>query len=99
MCGRSSDFECFRWITCGRSRSSQFGFFFCITAQKQDWIGDCEYGELERFASIPEHDVELAENLLFQHPPKQVPAGHSRAELLRNVPADWREQNKEQPRR
>src|SRR5215831_15796687 len=52
--------------------------------------------KLERFASIPEHERELAENLLFQHPPKHVPAEHPNAALLKNVPADWREQNKEQ---
>ena len=33
---------------------------------------------------------------MFSHPPKDVPADHSQAELLRNVPADWREQKKEQ---
>src|SRR5208337_4995286 len=52
--------------------------------------------KLERFASIPQHERDLAENLLFSHPPKDVPADHSQAELLRNVPADWREQKKEQ---
>ena len=52
--------------------------------------------KLERFASIPQHERELAENLLFSHPPKDVPAEHSSAELLHNVPADWREQKKEQ---
>ena len=34
--------------------------------------------------------------MLFSHPPKDVPADHSKAELLRNAPADWREQRKEQ---
>src|SRR5213595_3502756 len=52
--------------------------------------------KLERFASIPEHERELAENLLFQHPPKNLPEGHPRTKLLRNVPADWRQQSKEQ---
>jgi len=52
--------------------------------------------KLERFASIPEHERELAENLLFQHPPKNIREGHPRTELLRNAPADWREQSKEQ---
>ena len=68
--------------------------YYCTKAGLDLAIVNTE--KLERFASIPEHERELAENLLFQHPPKQVPAGHSRAELLRNVPADWREQNKEQ---
>jgi 5-methyltetrahydrofolate--homocysteine methyltransferase len=51
---------------------------------------------LERFASIPEQERRLAEDLLFQHPPKEVPAGQSNAQLLREVPADWRQQGKPQ---
>jgi 5-methyltetrahydrofolate--homocysteine methyltransferase len=51
---------------------------------------------LERFALISPHERELAENLLFSHPPKEVRAEHSNAALLRDVPADWRQQNKEQ---
>src|SRR5207245_72986 len=53
-------------------------------------------GKIKRFASIPPHERELAENLLFSHPPKDVPADHSNAQLLRDVPADWRQQSKEQ---
>jgi 5-methyltetrahydrofolate--homocysteine methyltransferase len=52
--------------------------------------------KLERFASIPEQERRLAENVLFQHAPKDVPADHPRAELLKNVPQDWREQSKVQ---
>src|ERR1700732_2448406 len=55
--------------------------------------------KLERFASIPEHERRLAENLLFSHPPAEAaanPAEGARAALLRGVPADWREQSKEQ---
>src|SRR6201988_935201 len=52
--------------------------------------------KIERFASIPENERKLAENLLFQHPPANVPTNYSQAELLRNVPADWREQSKQQ---
>src|SRR5712691_7836749 len=52
--------------------------------------------KLERFASIPAHERELAENLLFSHPPKEVPAGHPNAGTLRDVPSDWRKQGKEQ---
>jgi 5-methyltetrahydrofolate--homocysteine methyltransferase len=33
---------------------------------------------------------------LLSHPPADIPDGHSRAALLRDVPADWREQRKEQ---
>src|SRR5437016_5078812 len=49
---------------------------------------------LERFASIPTQERELAENLLFSHPPKAGLA--DQAALLGTVPADWREQNQEQ---
>jgi len=52
--------------------------------------------KIERFASIPAEERELAENLLFSHPPKDVPADHSSVRLLRDVPADWRKQTKEQ---
>jgi 5-methyltetrahydrofolate--homocysteine methyltransferase len=68
--------------------------YYCTKAGLDLAIVNTE--KLERFASIPEHERELAENLLFQHPPKHVPADHSGAELLKNVPADWREQSKEQ---
>ena len=52
--------------------------------------------KIERFASIPAHERELAENLLFSHPPKSVPADHPDARLLLDGPADWRQQSKEQ---
>src|SRR6202022_1838876 len=52
--------------------------------------------KLERFASIPEHERRLAEDLLFQHPPKEVPPENPQRELLLNAPKDWREQSKEQ---
>jgi 5-methyltetrahydrofolate--homocysteine methyltransferase len=68
--------------------------YYCTKAGLDLAIVNAE--KLERFASIPQHERELAENLLFSHPPKEVPADHSQAELLRNVPADWREQKKEQ---
>src|SRR5271166_3755302 len=68
--------------------------YYCTKAGLDLAIVNTE--KLERFASIPPHERELAENLLFSHPPKDVPADHSKAELLRNVPADWREQSKEQ---
>src|SRR5258707_14061716 len=45
---------------------------------------------------MPEHERRLAENLLFSHPPTELPVDHPRAALFRNVPADWREQSKEQ---
>jgi 5-methyltetrahydrofolate--homocysteine methyltransferase len=68
--------------------------YYCTKAGLDLAIVNTE--KLERFASIPEHERELAENLLFQHPPKKVDAGNPRAELLKSAPADWREQNKEQ---
>ena len=68
--------------------------YYCTKAGLDLAIVNAE--KLERFASIPEHERELAENLLFQHPPKTVDAGNPRAALLKTAPADWREQNKEQ---
>jgi 5-methyltetrahydrofolate--homocysteine methyltransferase len=68
--------------------------YYCTKAGLDLAIVNTE--KIERFASIPEHERELAENLLFQHPPKQLAPDHPRATLLREVPADWREQNKEQ---
>ena len=68
--------------------------YYCTKAGLDLAIVNTE--KIERFASIPEAERELAENLLFQHAPKHVPADHPRAELLRNLPADWREQSKEQ---
>jgi 5-methyltetrahydrofolate--homocysteine methyltransferase len=68
--------------------------YYCTKAGLDLAIVNTE--KIERFASIPEAERELAENLLFQHPPKHVPADHPRAALLNGVPADWREQSKEQ---
>jgi 5-methyltetrahydrofolate--homocysteine methyltransferase len=68
--------------------------YYCTKAGLDLAIVNTE--KLERFASIPAHERELAENLLFSHPPKDVPADHANAEILRNVPPDWRQQRKEQ---
>jgi 5-methyltetrahydrofolate--homocysteine methyltransferase len=68
--------------------------YYCTKAGLDLAIVNTE--KLERFASIPQHERDLAEDLLFSHPPKDVSADHSQAELLRSVPADWREQQKEQ---
>jgi 5-methyltetrahydrofolate--homocysteine methyltransferase len=68
--------------------------YYCTKAGLDLAIVNTE--KLERFASIPEYERELAENLLFQHPPKKVDVANPRAQLLKSAPADWREQNKEQ---
>jgi len=68
--------------------------YYCTKAGLDLAIVNTE--KLERFASIPEHERRLAEDLLFQHKPKEIPADDPRAELLRDVPADWRQQSKEQ---
>jgi 5-methyltetrahydrofolate--homocysteine methyltransferase len=68
--------------------------YYCTKAGLDLAIVNAE--KLERFASIPTRERELAENLLFSHPPKTVAEGHSNAALLRAVPADWRKQQKEQ---
>src|SRR5579862_5638588 len=68
--------------------------YYCTKAGLDLAIVNAE--KLERFASIPEHERRLAEDLLFQHKPRDLAADHPRAELLRDVPADWRQQSKEQ---
>src|SRR5467141_2500266 len=54
--------------------------YYCTKAGLDLAIVNTE--KLERFASIPANERELAENLLFSHPPKDVPAEHSNAGLL-----------------
>jgi 5-methyltetrahydrofolate--homocysteine methyltransferase len=68
--------------------------YYCTKAGLDLAIVNTE--KLERFASIPEHERRLAEDLLFQHPPKEVPPENPRRKLLLNAPKDWREQSKEQ---
>jgi 5-methyltetrahydrofolate--homocysteine methyltransferase len=51
---------------------------------------------IERFASIPERERKLAEDLLFNRPPLDIPADHSQAGLFRDAPQDWRAQTREQ---
>src|SRR5216683_2059417 len=60
--------------------------YYCTKAGLDLAIVNTE--KIERFASILAHERELAENLLFSHPPKEVPAGHPNAGVLRNVPAE-----------
>jgi 5-methyltetrahydrofolate--homocysteine methyltransferase len=68
--------------------------YYCTKAGLDLAIVNTE--KLDRFASIPEHERALTENLLFQHAPKGVPADHPQAALLRDVPSDWRQQSKAQ---
>src|SRR5215467_8722538 len=68
--------------------------YYCTKAGLDLAIVNTE--KVERFASIPAHEREFAENLLFSHPPKNVAAEHPNAQLLLNAPADWRQQTKEE---
>src|SRR5438552_2015714 len=63
--------------------------YYCTKAGLDLAIVNAE--KLERFASIPEHERRLAENLLFNTPPADAPD-----ENLRIAPGEWREQSPEQ---
>jgi 5-methyltetrahydrofolate--homocysteine methyltransferase len=63
--------------------------YYCTKAGLDLAIVNSE--KLERFASIPEEERRLAENLLFNTPP--VDAAD---EMLRTAPEDWRQQSAEQ---
>src|SRR4029077_6959738 len=52
--------------------------------------------KLERFASIPVEERRLAEHLLFNIPPAEVPADHAEAEAIKAGPEDWRQQSRTQ---
>ena len=68
--------------------------YYCTKAGLDLAIVNAE--RIERFPSIPEHERTLAENLLFNRVPAEIPADHPQADLLRGAPADWREQSREQ---
>src|SRR5438445_5185178 len=68
--------------------------YYCTKAGLDLAIVNAE--RLERFASIPETERKLAEDLLFNHVPVGVPPDHPQAALFRDAPADWRQQAKEQ---
>lgn len=51
---------------------------------------------LHRFASIPEEERRMAEDLLFNRPPEDLPQEHPLRDLLIDAPEDWREQNPQQ---
>src|SRR5262244_2919204 len=63
--------------------------YYCTKAGLDLAIVNAE--KLERFASIPEEERRLAENLLFNSP-----AVNSSDESLRTAPEDWRQQTPEQ---
>ncbi|MBL8238002.1 MAG: methionine synthase [Bryobacterales bacterium] len=68
--------------------------YYCTKAGLDLAIVNAE--KLERFAGIPEHERRLAEHLLFNSPPVDVPEDHPQFELLQNVAEDWRQQSKDQ---
>ncbi len=68
--------------------------YYCTKAGLDLAIVNAE--KIERFASIPEEERRLAEHLLFNTPPAEIPAGHPAAATLEAVPEDWREQSREQ---
>ncbi|HKW99263.1 MAG TPA: methionine synthase [Bryobacteraceae bacterium] len=62
--------------------------YYCTKAGLDLAIVNAE--KLERFASLPDEERRLAENLLFNTPPADAPD-----EQLRLAPEDWREQSPE----
>jgi 5-methyltetrahydrofolate--homocysteine methyltransferase len=68
--------------------------YYCTKAGLDLAIVNAE--RIERFPSIPEHERTLAENLLFNRVPAEIPAGPPQAALLRGAPTDWRAQTREQ---
>jgi 5-methyltetrahydrofolate--homocysteine methyltransferase len=68
--------------------------YYCTKAGLDLAIVNAE--KLERFASIPVEERRLAENLLFNTPPAEVPSDHPDPDLLKTAPEDWREQSREQ---
>ncbi len=68
--------------------------YYCTKAGLDSAIVNAE--KLERFPSIPVEERRLAENLLFNTPPAEVPADHPDPDLLKTAPEDWRQQTREQ---
>ena len=68
--------------------------YYCTKAGLDLAIVNAE--RIERFPSIPEHERALAEDLLFNRVPAEIPANHPQAATLRGAPSDWREQSREQ---
>ncbi len=68
--------------------------YYCTKAGLDLAIVNAE--KLERFASIPEEERRLAQALLFNTPPINIPSGHPNTGVLEGVPEDWRLQSREQ---
>jgi len=68
--------------------------YYCTKAGLDLAIVNAE--RLERFASIPVEERRLAESLLFNTPPAEVPPDHANADELKTAPEDWRQQSREQ---
>jgi 5-methyltetrahydrofolate--homocysteine methyltransferase len=68
--------------------------YYCTKAGLDLAIVNAE--RIERFASIPDTERRLAEDLLFNHVPANFPDGHSNAALFRSAPSDWRQQSRGQ---
>ncbi|HEY6390742.1 MAG TPA: homocysteine S-methyltransferase family protein, partial [Bryobacteraceae bacterium] len=68
--------------------------YYCTKAGLDLAIVNAE--KLERFASIPVEERRLAESLLFNTPPAEVPPDHRNADELKTAPEDWRQQSREQ---
>ncbi len=68
--------------------------YYCTKAGLDLAIVNAE--RIERFPSIPEHERKLAEDLLFNRVPADIPEAHAQASILRAAPDDWREQTREQ---
>jgi 5-methyltetrahydrofolate--homocysteine methyltransferase len=68
--------------------------YYCTKAGLDLAIVNAE--KLERFASISVEERRLAESLLFNTPPVDVPENHPQADLLKTAPDDWRQQTREQ---
>jgi len=68
--------------------------YYCTKAGLDLAIVNAE--RIERFPSIPEGERKLAEDLLFNHVPANIPENHPQAAILSGAPADWREQSREQ---
>jgi 5-methyltetrahydrofolate--homocysteine methyltransferase len=66
--------------------------YYCTKAGLDLAIVNAE--KLERFASIPVEERRLAESLLFNTPPAEIPADHANADELKTAPEDWRQQSR-----